>query len=196
MSSIEFHGRDIAFQPVTDMMWSDLEELFGDHGAYSGCWCMWWRIKRSEFENHGGAGNKKALKKIVLSGIVPGILAFHGDRPIGWCSVAPREQFPVLDRSYVLKPIDDKPVWCIVCFFVHKMYRRRGLSRILIQGAIRYASENGARIIEAYPVDKEASKNTSIDGFTGFVKPFLEMGFREEARRTANRPILRYYIEN
>jgi GNAT superfamily N-acetyltransferase len=188
--------KDFLLQPVTKDLWNDLEELFGKHGAYGGCWCMWWRIKRSEFDKQTGEGNRKALRRIVDSGTVPGILAYFNGKPIAWCSIAPREQFPVLDRSPVLKRFDNNPVWSIVCFFISKAFRRKGLSRLLIKGAIEYAKNNGAMIIEAYPVDKESSKNTSLDAFTGFAKTFYSLGFEEVIRRSDKRPILRYYVNS
>ena len=104
LSALEFH-------PVTPERWQDLETLFGKNGAYSGCWCTWWRISRSEFGKQVGQGNREALKAIVDSGEVPGLLAYGSDQPLAWCSVAPREAFPSLERSRTLKSIDDEPVW-------------------------------------------------------------------------------------
>jgi GNAT superfamily N-acetyltransferase len=195
MENAKIRYDELTFKPVTPERWNDLEELFGQHGAYGGCWCMWWRIKRSEFDRNHGAGNRKALKRIVNSSTVPGILAYFQERPIGWCSVAPREHFPVLDRSPVLKRVDERTVWSIVCFFVARPYRRRGLSSLLIRGALEYARQRSATIVEAYPVDKECSKNTSLEAFTGFAKTFERLGFREVERRSASRPILRHYFE-
>jgi GNAT superfamily N-acetyltransferase len=194
LCSVKIRYGDLSFKPVTSERWSDLEELFGEHGAYSGCWCMWWRITRSEFDRNHGEGNRRALKRIVDSGTVPGILAYLQEKPIGWCSVAPREQFPVLDRSRMLKRVDDRPVWSIICFFVPRPYRRQGLSSLLIRGALEYAKGQGATIVEAYPVDKESPKNTSVEAFTGFAKTFRALGFREVIRRSAWMPILRYYF--
>jgi len=79
--------------PLTPKRWPDFETLFGDHGAYGGCWCMWWRSTRREFEERKGEGNRRALKAIADGGKVPGILAYLGQEPVGWCSVAPREEF-------------------------------------------------------------------------------------------------------
>ncbi len=187
--------KELLIKPVTGALWGDLELLFGKHGAYSGCWCMWWRIKRSDFTRQQGEGNKKALKAIIDSGTVPGIIGYEQGQPIGWCSVAPRENFSVLDRSPTLKRIDSEPVWSIVCFFIAKEYRRMGLCKLMIKGAVEYARERGARIVEAYPLDKRESKNTAFDAFTGFATTFLKMGFTEVARRSKIRPIVRYYIE-
>jgi GNAT superfamily N-acetyltransferase len=97
---------------------------------------MWWRLKRSEFERQKGEGNRKAMKTTVDSGEVPGLLAYAGDVPVGWCSVAPRDSFPVLNRSRILKKIDDMPVWSIVCFFIDKKSRNRGVSVQLLRAVI------------------------------------------------------------
>ena len=139
------------FHPLTPDRWEDFARLFGAHGAYGGCWCMWWRETRAEFEKRQGAGNRRAMKQIVESGEVPGILAYAAGEPAGWISIAPREKFSGLERSRVLKRIDDTPVWSIVCFFVGKEYRSRGLAVPLIRAAVEYAAERGAKVVEAYP---------------------------------------------
>jgi GNAT superfamily N-acetyltransferase len=88
------------------------------------------------------------MKKIVDSGEIPGILAYANGKPIGWCSVAPREGFPVLERSRILKRIDEKPVWSVVCFFVAKPFRRNGVTVKLLKAAIEYAKKHKAKISE------------------------------------------------
>jgi GNAT superfamily N-acetyltransferase len=114
---------------------------------------MWWRLKRSEFERQKSQGNKKALKKIVASGQVPGILAYAEGEPIGWCSLAPREDYAALERSRVLKRVDDEPVWSVVCFFIARPFRRQGVMAQLLATAVEYAREHGAKIVEGYPVE-------------------------------------------
>src|SRR5687767_3439173 len=109
---------DIQFFPVTADRWKDLLALFGERGACAGCWCMWWRLPRAEWESGRGNSNKNKLKKLAASGRDPGLLAYVNGHPAGWCSVAPRDQFPRLDSSRTLKRVDDQPVWSIVCFFV------------------------------------------------------------------------------
>ncbi len=97
------------WRPLTPALWGDFERLFGPKGAYGGCWCMWWRITRGQFEQLQGEGNRQAMQNIVESGEVPGILLYDDGDPVGWCSVAPRDRFAALQRSRVLKPIDDTP---------------------------------------------------------------------------------------
>ena len=189
--------QELTFKPVTISEWSDLESLFEEQaGPQQGCWCMYWRIRRSECQKQFGEGNKQALKEIVESGRVPGILAYDGGRPIGWCSVAPREEFPVLDRSPTLKRVDDQPVWSIVCFFVSKPQRRKGLTNTLLQAAIEYAREHGARIIEAYPLITENTKYLAIERHTGVKSTLAKAGFVEAIRRSKRRPIMWYFVED
>jgi GNAT superfamily N-acetyltransferase len=187
-----FAFADLVFRPVTLKQWPDLQELFGPNGADSGCWCMWWRQTRQEFERSHGEPNRRAMEALIRGGEVPGILAYHRGRPVGWCSVAPRERFPVLDRSPNLKPVDGQPVWSIVCFFIPRQHRRRGLSGHLIQAAVEYARSQGAPVVEAYPIDPRHSAGRPGAAFTGQLDTFLEAGFREVARRSPRRPIVRF----
>ncbi|MEJ2545836.1 MAG: GNAT family N-acetyltransferase [Calditrichaceae bacterium] len=148
---MEIRIQNIIIRPLLTENWSDFETLFGPKGAYGGCWCMWWRIPRKEFEAGQGQKNHEAMKAIVDSGIVPGLIAYKDDIPCGWCSVAPREHFATIERSRVLKRIDDQPVWSLVCFFVDKNFRGKAISEKLILGAIEYVKSQEGKIIEAYP---------------------------------------------
>jgi GNAT superfamily N-acetyltransferase len=181
-------------KPVTPELWPDMETLFGEHGALGGCWCMWWRIKRKDFEKQQGEQNREAMKAIVLSNEVPGILGYIDDKPVAWCSVAPREAFPVLDRSPILKRVDDKPVWSIVCFFIEKQHRRRGLSSLLLSSVLDYAKKEGGTIVEAYPVVPKKERAPDMYLFTGLVSTFEKAGFVEVCRRSRLRPIMRYTL--
>jgi GNAT superfamily N-acetyltransferase len=181
--------------PAGPEQWPDLEALFGERGAVGGCWCMWWRLKRSEFEAQKGDGNREALRAIVQSGDVPGLLAYVGDQPAGWCAVAPRDAYPVLDRSRILKRVDDRPVWSVVCFFIAKPYRRTGLTVRLLAAAVEHAAAHGAEVVEGYPVEPGASPTSPAFAWTGFAAAFRKAGFREVARRSDRRPIMRYEIQ-
>jgi GNAT superfamily N-acetyltransferase len=156
---------------------------------------MWWRLKRSEFMQQRGEQNRKALKKIVDSGEVPGILAYSGEQPIGWCSVAPREQYPALERSRVLKRVDDKLVWSVVCFFIGRAFRKRGLSVDLLQAAKRYVRERGGSVLEGYPVAPGEKRTPDPFAYTGLVSAFQKAGFAEVLRRSKTRPIMRYIVK-
>jgi GNAT superfamily N-acetyltransferase len=185
----------LTFHPLTPERWADFEKLFGLRGACGGCWCMWWRLKRADFEQRKGAKNKRAMKKIVDSSEVPGILAYTGAEPIGWCAVGPRESYPVLQRSPTLKPIDDQPVWSITCFFVARPYRCRGVSSRLLKAAVQYARGQGARIIEGYPVEPKKGRMPDAFAWIGLPSSFRKAGFVEVLRRSPTRPIMRYVPE-
>ncbi len=189
LSKLEFH-------PLTAKRWKDLLNLFGERGACGGCWCMWWRMTRSEFNRTKGEGNKKGFKKIVDAGEVPGILAYAGKEPIGWCSVAPREAFSSLERSRVLKKVDDKPVWSVVCFFVAKPFRYKGVTVALLKAAIEYVKKQDGKIVEGYPVEPKTEKFPDVFANTGLASAFRQAGFQEVMRRSKTRPIMRYYIKN
>lgn len=185
----------LTFHPLTADRWNDLERLFGpDRGADSGCWCMFWRLRRSEFHALGKAKRKAAFRKLVTSGAPLGILAYEGPRPVGWCAVAPRAATPALDRSPVCKPVDDQPAWSITCFFVDPRGRRDGVMAALIEAAVKYAKRQGATIVEAYPRDPAGARIDSASGYVGVVAPFLGQGFQEVARRTPKRPVVRRYL--
>ena len=186
---------DLEVIPVTPDHWQDLETLFGKNGAYGGCWCMWWRVTRSQFGKQAGQGNKEALKAIVDSGEVPGLLAYASGQPIAWCSIAPREVFLPLERSRTLKRVDDQPVWSIVCFYVAKPYRRKGLMAELLRAAIDYARQCGAKMVEGYPIEPKHNNSPPVSTFTGIFSAFQEVGFIEVARMSEKRPIMRYFVE-
>jgi GNAT superfamily N-acetyltransferase len=186
---------ELEYFPVTPERWDDLEQLFGPRGAIGGCWCMWWRIKRKDFEHQQGKANQAAMREIVASGRVPGILAYASGEPIAWCSIAPREDFPVLDRSPVLKRVDDQPVWSVVCFFVAKGYRNQHMSSRMLTAAVDYAVQNGANIIEGYPITPKKDQAPDIYIFTGLESTFVKAGFVEVARRSESRPLMRYFVD-
>jgi len=155
---------------------------------------MYWRLKRSEFQKQLGRGNKAALKRTVNSGEVPGIIAYADGQPVGWCSVAPRESFPALERSRVFRRVDDRPVWSIVCFYVVRQFRRRGVTAALIGAAIDYVKERGGEIVEGYPVEPSKRRITDTLAYMGVASTFRRVGFVEILRRSETHPIMRYVI--
>lgn len=151
---------------------------------------MYWRVKRSVYERQKGAGNKRALKKLVRSGRVPGLLAYAGKEPVAWVSLAPREEFPVLENSRVAARVDAQPVWSVVCLFIAREFRNRGVSSALLRAAADYAKKKGARIVEGYPVEP-GSRQADVFLYTGLASAFRRAGYREVARRSPTRPIMR-----
>jgi len=185
---------NLTVSPLTPDTWQDLLQLFGEKGACGGCWCMWWRLPNARFERQKGDTNRQALRCLVDAGTVPGLLAYAGTRPVGWCSLAPRTEFSRLDRSRILKPVDATPVWSVVCFFVAKDYRRQGVSLQLLAAAKRWARDQGAAMLEGYPVEPTKDRVPALFVFTGLAAAFASAGFEECARRSPTRPIMRCHL--
>ena len=119
-------------RPVTPKRWRDLERLFGPKGAYSNCWCMYWRWRRRDFREATPAARKAALRAWVRSGTEPGLLAYRRGEPVAWCALAPRDEYAALGASPTLKPVGDTArVWSITCYYVPKEHRRTGLMTAL-----------------------------------------------------------------
>jgi GNAT superfamily N-acetyltransferase len=182
----------LAFYSLTPERWTDFEDLFGERGACGGCWCMLWRLTRKEFEAQKGEGNRLSMKTIVNSGEVPGILAYHNNKPIGWCAIAPRNSYPALARSRILQPVDDRPCWSVACLFIEKSNRKMGVSAELLRAATEYAKLQGAELVEGYPVEPKLEKDIPpAFAWTGIPKAFIRAGFKEVVRRSPTRPIMR-----
>jgi GNAT superfamily N-acetyltransferase len=156
---------------------------------------MTWRLPRAQFEQGKGAGNRAALKRRVRSGSPPGVLAYVQAEPIGWCAVAPREEYDYLARSRVLRPVDDRAVWSISCLLVAKAYRGRGISVQLLRAAVDMASDAGAEVVEGYPVIPYAAHMPDAFAWTGTLSAFRAAGFEEVGRGSPKRPIMRAYPE-
>ena len=188
-------GLILEFHPLTLSRWGDFETLFGPGGACGGCWCMFWKKPRGQFQKDAYDKNRLDQKGILKKGIVPGILAYFDGEPVGWCAVEPREHYPALARSRILKPVDEEPVWSITCFFVSKKYRRRGLTVSLLKEVANYVASKGGKILEGYPV--EITKDKAVDAFiyTGTTSAYKRAGFIELARRSPTRPIYRFTIK-
>lgn len=186
----------LSFNPLTTKNWKDLELLFGKNGACAGCWCMYWIMPRKEYDVKRKDGRTKSeMKKIVKKNLQPGILAYDNDIPVGWIAIQPRDNYLVLANSRVLKPVDDKKVWSIVCFFTHKDYRRKGLSTELIKNAVLSAKKRGAKIVEGYPIHTKNKNTAPVFIYTGTYSAYVKAGFKEVARRSETRPIMRFKVK-
>jgi GNAT superfamily N-acetyltransferase len=155
---------------------------------------MHWRLKRSEYERRKGEGNRRALRRIVEAGDTPGLLAYVGREPVAWCAVAPREAFRTLERSRVLARLDDAPVWSVVCLFVAKGHRGRGITERLLRAAVDHVRRRGGKTLEGYPVDPGERQIPPVFAWTGLASAFRKAGFVEAGRRSATRPIMRIRI--
>lgn len=151
---------------------------------------MWWRLPSARWRAQRGTVNRDAMQNIVRHGPPPGLLAYLDGRPAGWCALAPRDTYVRFATSRTLKPVDARPVWSIVCFFVAREHRGRGLTTALLEAAKPFARSQGARLLEGYPVEPDARQADAFV-FTGLATAFHKAGFLEVARRSPTRPIMR-----
>jgi len=188
----------LAVLPVTPARWPDLEAIFAARGCSvaRGCWCMAYRRSGALVVPKGKRRadvNRVALKRLVDSGTPPGLIAYRGREPVGWISIGPREDYAKLVRSPVMKAVDDKPVWSVICFVVPTEHRGQGVARALLAGAVAYARKRGATLVEAYPVDKPG-RSADVNMWFGAKSMYDRAGFREVARRKPARPIVRLKV--
>ncbi|HUG08922.1 MAG TPA: GNAT family N-acetyltransferase [Acidimicrobiia bacterium] len=176
--------------PLTPDRFGDMETVFGEKGVARRCFCMYWRRPKGGFGDD--RDNRDRFTDIVDEGPPPGLLGYVEGDPRGWVQVGPRADFPTLGRSRLLKPVDEVEPWSINCFVVRTGVRRQGIGKGLLAAAIEYAKTQGARVIEAYPVD--GSRESVVDYFTGTLPMFADHGFVEIVRRNDTRPIVRLTV--
>ena len=181
--------------PLDSRRWKDLETLFNGPGGSQvrTCWCMCYRRSgrvEKPSDTTYAQFNKCALKALVKRDIVPGLLGYRDGKPVAWISLGPREDYAKLARSPLMKPVDDKPVWSIVCFYTAKAARGQHLAEAMLDGAIDYARSHGARLVEAYPVDGRGRIADDSMWF-GAKSMYDRAGFVEVARRKPTRPMVR-----
>jgi GNAT superfamily N-acetyltransferase len=165
-----------------------MEAVFGERGVARRCFCMHWRRPDGGFPETGD--NRDRFADVVdRCERPPGLLGYIGERPVGWVQVGPREDFPTVYRSRLLKPVDEVESWSINCFVVAPGHRKRGVAHGLLAAAIEFAKDESAASIEAYPVD--GPRSSTVDYFTGVLSMFEQHGFVEVARRNETRPIVR-----
>jgi GNAT superfamily N-acetyltransferase len=186
---------DVEFIGATSQHWPHIERLFSGCGDARRCWCAYWYRSNRDFKAGQGDDNRRFLKKAIESGTASGVLALSGGEAVGWCNIAPRAaQDRLVRATRVLARIDDAPVWSLDCFVVAKDRRRQGLMRPLIAAAIDHARRRGAAIIEAYPFDPERAPGPG-PLYLGKLSAFLDLGFKEVARRSPSRPIVRLALD-
>ncbi|WP_299532515.1 GNAT family N-acetyltransferase [Ulvibacterium sp.] len=184
---------ELRFEPLTQKNWGKLVELFGVKGGCAGCWCMHFRLTKSDYEEgKANNGNRDALKKLVWENKPTGLLAFFEDIPIAWCALSPREDFVRLSKSRVHRPIDHKKVWSVPCTFVKKEFRKQGVSVALLKGLITYARQEGIETLEAYPTIPTQEKLPDAFAWIGLYKSFERAGFQIVDRTSKHRPMVRF----
>ena len=186
----------IAIHPLTPDRWDDLAALFEEGGDPKWCWCQFYRVRGLDWSNSSADGNRERLATLTRDGPPPGLVGYQDGRAVGWVSLAPRPAYDRLTHAKLLAPVDDKPVWSIVCFVVSRSARGRGVAKALLDGAIAWARAEGATILEAYPSDVKGRKVPAANLYHGSLSMFEDAGFEVVARRQFNkttpvRPIVR-----
>jgi len=180
------HGT-LDIRPLTADTWPDLAALFEEGGDPKWCWCQFYRVRGLDWSNSSADGNRERLATLTRDGPPPGLVGYQDRRAVGWVSVAPRPAYDRLTHAKLLAPVDDKPVWSIVCFVVSRSARGRGVARALLDGAIAWAKREGATILEAYPSDVQGRKVPAANLYHGSLSMFEDAGFEVVARRQFNR---------
>ncbi|HHY49612.1 MAG TPA: GNAT family N-acetyltransferase [Alphaproteobacteria bacterium] len=180
----------LRFAAATAERLDDLAAVMAESAAAKNCWCAYWYLGNAEYKARWGAANREPLMARIEAGEEPGFLAYSGETPVAWVSVAPRANFARLNRSKTFAPIDDLPVWAVNCFVVAKSHRRQGLMRQLAVYAAEFAFARGAPAVEAYPIEP-SEKSGSGDLYVGTVNAFRAAGYVEVARPLPRRPIMR-----
>jgi GNAT superfamily N-acetyltransferase len=188
-------------KPLTPDRLPDLASLFEQGGDPKWCWCAYFRIRGFDFSSGGKTRHRavmeQAAEETAADGRAPGLVAYHDGEAVGWVSVGPRTDYERLAYSKVLAPVDDKPVWLIVCFVVGRRSRGQGVANAMLDAAIDYARDHGAKMLEAYPVElAEGERIGAGEAYKGTLAMFERAGFKVVDRRQWNastpvRPIVR-----
>lgn len=186
----------VEVHPLTTARFADVATLFDEGGDPKWCSCMYFRRPGTSWSNSTGAANRDGLRKLARSDPAPGLMGYRDGRPVGWVGLAPREDYDRLASSKLLAPVDDRPVWSIVCFVVSRSARGQGVASAMLAAAVDYARKHGARTIEAYPLAQESGRVSAADAYHGPQSMFERAGFSVVATRRWNaasrpRPIVR-----
>ncbi|WP_370206172.1 GNAT family N-acetyltransferase [Pararhodobacter marinus] len=183
-------------RPLTPEHSDAFEAVMGPNGACYGCWCTYFLLPPKERAAMSAGDKHDLMMARIAAGPPPGLLLWIGDAPVGWMQIGPRAQVPQWNNprrsSTPLPdgPADDPGVWAVTCFFLRAPYRGRGLSRVLLKAGIDHARANGARLLEASPMD-HAKQSKSVGLFVGSTAVFEAAGFETVARQKPNRPLMR-----
>ncbi len=184
--------------PLTPERWPAFEDLFGRQGACYGCWCVHFRLPPAARRVNDREANKAFMKRRIEDGPPPGLLAFEGDRAVGWMQIGPRADVPEWNnKGRASAPLDvdaaDAAAWAISCFFLRSSARGKGLTHRLVEAGLDFARQNGARLVEACPI-RRSKDSRSIGLFVGSVRVFEKAGFETVAERKEGRPLMRYAL--
>lgn len=163
--------------PVTADRFEDFVDVINPKRREPHCWCLSHRLGAKDIRELGGGDRESAMRRLCERDNPPGVITYRDGEPVGWCSIGPRAEIPLLAASKLIRPVDAVPVWSIICVVVRSGHRRQGVTEHLLEGAVAYAVSRGAPAIEAHPVDPEGRMDTTM-AFVGTRAMFERAGFR------------------
>ncbi|CAI9391980.1 GNAT family N-acetyltransferase [Microbacterium sp. T2.11-28] len=185
---------EIEILPASADRFDDIEHALTGGGDGGSCWCQWWMLRAKDFDATTNDERRALLREDVAASPASGLVVYVDGTPVGWVKVSPRPEQPrlALTRNFHQspEPFDDPAVWAITCFVVRREFRKQGLSERLLDAAVTHARTHGARVVEGYPVDTDATRASSNSLFHGALSTFVSAGFVEVARPTPSRPIV------
>ncbi len=190
------HTAGVTIEPATADRFDDAQHALTGGGDGKSCQCQWWTITSTRFNATSADERRTMLRDEIAAGPPPALIAYIDGEAAGWVRVGPRTAQPRLGRTKAYatvseEPWDDPAVWAISCFVVRREHRGRGLSAHLLDAAVQHARDNGARVVEGYPVDPDAGHAHSANSlYHGVVSTFRDAGFREVGRSRADRAVM------
>lgn len=167
----------VTVQPATHARFADVRTMVGPKNpASSVCWCLSHRIPAKDNRELAGPARAAYVEALTRRRTKPGVLAYDGDEVVGWAAVAPRAELPFA-RSTKIPHVDDRPAWSVWCIRVRPGHRGRGISHVLLEGAVAYAVQRGAPVVEGYPVDNRGARVDLTMAYVGTRKLFEDAGF-------------------
>jgi len=185
---------EIRIAPASADRFDDAEHALTGGGDGASCWCQWWMLRNKDFDATSNEERRELLRADLRAPVPSALIAYVDDVAAGWVKVAPRSEQPRLaftrDFQESPEPWDDPAVWAVTCFVVRREFRGEGIAARLLDAAVDHARANGARVIEAYPVDTGIKKTSSNELYHGALSSFVDAGFNEVARPKPARPIV------
>jgi GNAT superfamily N-acetyltransferase len=186
----------LSITPATADRWDGVEAILGARGDPSRCWCQYFWSENGPYKFGDREGNREAMRRqLTTAKVPPGLLAYHDETPVGWCAVAPRADYPRIEHMRVPAASSAEPgLWSVTCFVVRVGHRRSGVAGRLLEAAVEFARQHGARTVEAYPFDLSVRGTSAATLFVGTLSMFERAGFVEAARPLPARPVVRLHL--
>lgn len=176
----------IVIHPATADRFDDVAAILAPKNPDApSCWCLSYRLPNQEFRELEGAERPARLRRYAEEGAPPGVVAYVDGEPAGWCSVAPRSSHNRLTHSRTIPTVDDVAVWSVICLVIRAPFRKQGLSRHLLEGAIDFARAQGAPTLESYPLDAAGGRVSSAFAYVGTTGLFESVGFHRVTETTS-----------